>query len=99
MSSGCIRLRFEEKPGALVILVENNGTCTDEELAALTQYLENTEPGQKITALKNVKERMKLLGGDLAVSRGALGGFCVALTLVSTRPNKEESEDVHTSGG
>lgn len=99
MTSGCIRLRFEEKPGALVILVENNGTCTDEELAALTQYLENTEPGQKITALKNVKERMKLLGGDLAVSRGALGGFCVALTLVSTRPNKEESEDVHTSGG
>lgn len=99
IASGRIRLRFEQKPGALVILVENNGACSDEELAALTQYLEHTEPGQKITALKNVKERMKLLGGDLAVSRGTLGGFCASLTLVSGRTYKEESDHVHTSRG
>lgn len=79
--------------------MENNGACSDEELAALTQYLEHTEPGQKITALKNVKERMKLLGGDLAVSRGTLGGFCASLTLVSGRTYKEESDHVHTSRG
>lgn len=34
-----------------------------------------------MTALKNVKGRMKLLGGDLTVSRGSLGGFCAALIL------------------
>lgn len=81
IAAGRIRLRFESRPGALVILVENNGLCSDEELRSLTAYLESTAPGEKITALKNVKGRMKLLSGDLAVSRGSLGGFCVALTL------------------
>lgn len=98
MISGYIRLRFEEKPGALMILVENNGACTDEELAALSQYLESTEPGQTITALKNVKERMKLLGGDLTVSHGALGGFCASLTLAGKQSDKEDPNDVHASG-
>lgn len=79
--SGRIRLQFQPKPGALVILVENNGACTDEELTALTQYLSRSGEGEKITALKNVKGRMQLLGGDLSISRGSLGGFCAALTL------------------
>ena len=79
--SGRIRLQFRPEPGALVILVENNGACTDEELAAITQYLSRSEEGEKITALKNVKGRMRLLGGDLSISRGSLGGFCAALTL------------------
>ena len=79
--SGRIRLHFRPEPGALVILVENNGACTDEELAAITQYLSRSEEGEKITALKNVKGRMRLLGGDLSISRGSLGGFCAALTL------------------
>ena len=81
IAAGRIQLRFELRPGALVILVENNGTCGDEELRALTAYLESTAPGEKLTALKNVKGRMKLLDGDLAVSHGSLGGFCAELTL------------------
>lgn len=81
IAAGRIQLRFEPRPGALVILVENNGTCGDEELRALTAYLESTAPGEKLTALKNVKGRMKLLDGDLAVSHGSLGGFCAELTL------------------
>ena len=81
IAAGRIQLRFEPRPGALVILVENNGTCGDEELRALTAYLESTAPGERLTALKNVKGRMKLLDGDLAVSHGSLGGFCAELTL------------------
>ena len=58
IAAGRIQLRFELRPGALVILVENNGTCGDEELRALTAYLESTAPGEKLTALKNVKGRI-----------------------------------------
>lgn len=93
--SGRIRLQFRPEPGTLVILVENNGACTDEELAAITQYLTRSETGEKITALKNVKGRMRLLGGDLSISRGSLGGFCAALTLPCKKmnPAKEEKEE------
>ena len=93
--SGRIRLQFRPEPGALVILVENNGACTDEELAAITQYLTRSEAGEKITALKNVKGRMRLLGGDLSISRGSLGGFCAALTLPckNMNPVKEEKDE------
>lgn len=100
ITAGRIRLRFEQKPDALVLLVENNGSCSDEELASLTRYLESTESGQKITALKNVKGRMHLLGGDLTVSRGTLGGFCAALTLPlkPKNTNNEEADNVHTVG-
>ena len=90
--SGRIRLQFRPEPGALVILVENNGACTDEELAAITQYLARSEAGEKITALKNVKGRMRLLGGDLSISRGSLGGFCAALTLPCKNKNSVEEE-------
>ncbi len=97
MSEGRIRLRFEEKPDALIILVENNGSCAEEELTALRAYLDCSDRDQKITALKNVKGRMQLLGGNLTVSRGELGGFCATLTLPGGKNNKEESYYADTS--
>ena len=91
IAKGRIRLQFKSRPGALVITVENNGACTDEELDSLTKYLDKQTPGEKITALKNVKGRMQLLGGDMSVSRGTLGGFCVALTLPVREEKKKDA--------
>ena len=88
ITGGRIIMRFVSSPEALTILVENNGACLQSDLDALVAYLNCDEPGEKITALKNVRGRMRLLGGDLSVSRGSLGGFCAALTL--RRPAKEE---------
>lgn len=95
MTAGRIRLQFRQEGDQLTILVENNGACTDAELDAITAYLARSEAGEKITALKNVKGRMMLLGGDLNVSRGGLGGFCAALTLPCTLPEADDKEDKH----
>lgn len=65
-------MRFVSTPETLTILVENNGACLQADLDALVAYLEDESMGEKVTALKNVKGRMKLLGGDLTVSRGSL---------------------------
>lgn len=89
ITSGRIVMRFEPTPETLTILVENNGACLEEDLQALVAYLEDEENTEKMTALKNVKGRMKLLGGDLTVSRGNLGGFCATLVL---RRNREEGD-------
>lgn len=93
---GVIELHFETGPKELTILVENNGACTDEELDALTDYIENSEPGETVTALKNVKGRMQLLGGNLAVMRGSLHGFCAALTLPCEDMMKGEQKNADT---
>lgn len=95
MTAGRIRLQFRQEEDQLTILVENNGACTDAELDAITAYLSHSEDGEKITALKNVKGRMMLLGGNLSVSRGGLGGFCAALTLPCTVPQQADKEDTH----
>ena len=89
ITGGRIVMRFEPTPETLIILVENNGACLEEDLQALVAYLEDEENTEKMTALKNVKGRMKLLGGDLTVSRGNLGGFCATLVL---RRNREEGD-------
>lgn len=89
ITGGRIVMRFEPTPETLTILVENNGACLEEDLQALVAYLEDEENTEKMTALKNVKGRMKLLGGDLTVSRGNLGGFCATLVL---RRNREEGD-------
>ena len=87
ITGGRIVMRFVPAEETLAILVENNGACLQEDLDALTAYLEREDGSEKMTALKNVKGRMKLLGGDLTVSRGSLGGFCATLTL---QRNREE---------
>ncbi len=89
ITGGRITMRFVPAPETLTILVENNGACPQADLDALVAYLEDDQMGDKITALKNVKGRMKLLGGDLTVSRGSLGGFCATLVL---RRQREEEE-------
>lgn len=81
ITGGRIVMRFLAQDDTLTILVENNGACLQSDLDALTAYLEREDTGEQMTALKNVKGRMKLLGGDLTVSRGSLGGFCAALIL------------------
>lgn len=81
ITGGRIVMRFLAQNDTLTILVENNGACLQSDLDALTAYLEREDTGEQMTALKNVKGRMKLLGGDLTVSRGSLGGFCAALIL------------------
>lgn len=91
ITGGKILMRFLVQPETLTILVENNGACLQADLDALVAYLEREDVGEKMTALKNVKGRMKLLGGDLTVSRGSLGGFCAALIL----KRKEEEGDLH----
>lgn len=89
ITGGRIVMRFVSTPETLTILVENNGACLQADLDALVAYLEDENMGEKVTALKNVKGRMKLLGGDLTVSRGSLGGFCA--TLVLRRERKEDT--------
>lgn len=79
MENGHIQLRFESEKDALNIFVENNGSCSDEELDALTQYLNSTDRQAECTALKNVQLRIQLLGGTLQVGHGTLGGFGVRL--------------------
>ena len=97
MMAGKIRLRFEQDRESLTILVENNGACSDKELLTLQQYLDSNEMGEKITALKNVKGRMKLLGGELYISRGSLGGFCAELVLPYTEKKEEAYSDEDTA--
>ena len=89
ITGGIIRLRFETRPEELVIYVENNGACADRDMEALSAYLEDRGENRAVTALKNVKSRMRLLGGDLTVSHGSLGGFCTTLIL----PRRENQED------
>ena len=89
ITEGRIVMRFVPTAETLAILVENNGACLQEDLDALTAYLEREDGSEQMTALKNVKGRMKLLGGDLTVSRGSLGGFCATLTL---QRNREEED-------
>ena len=79
MENGFIQLRFESEADALNIYVENNGSCPDAELEALTRYLGSTDRQAECTALKNVQRRIQLLGGTLEVSHGTLGGFGVRL--------------------
>lgn len=79
MENGHIQLRFESEGDALNIYVENNGSCPDAELEALTRYLSSTDRQAECTALKNVQRRIQLLGGTLQVSHGTLGGFGVRL--------------------
>lgn len=81
MTEGLIRLRFEPQEDSLQIFVENNGTCPEADMEALLAYLEGDGENRNITALKNVKSRMQLLGGDLTVSHGSLGGFCATLLI------------------
>ncbi len=81
ITGGLIRLRFEACGGKLAVIVENNGACADEDMEAVSAYLENSGENRVMTALKNVKSRMQLLGGDLTVSHGSLGGFCATLIL------------------
>ena len=69
--------------------MENNGACADRDMEALSAYLEDRGENRAVTALKNVKSRMRLLGGDLTVSHGSLGGFCTTLIL----PRRENQED------
>ena len=80
IAAGRIQLRFEPRPGALVILVENNGTCGDEELRALTAYLESTAPGEKLTALKN-EGAHEAAGRRSGSFTRELGRLCAELTL------------------
>ena len=79
IENGCIQLRFASGGDALDIFVENNGSCPDADLEALTQYLNSTDRQAECTALKNVQRRIQLLGGTLQVGHGALGGFGVRL--------------------
>lgn len=81
MENGCIQLRFESDGDALDIYVENNGSCPDADLEALTQYLNSTDRQAECTALKNVQRRIQLLGGALQVDHGTLGGFGVRLRI------------------
>ena len=108
MENGLIQLRFKMKPEFLNIYVENNGSCPDAELEKLTQYLNSTDRKAECTALKNVKLRMQMQGGDLQVSHGTLGGFGVSLRLPlhpahslnteqqNGQPQKEETSHADT---
>ena len=108
MENGLIQLRFKMEPEFLNIYVENNGSCPDAELEKLTQYLNSTDRKAECTALKNVKLRMQMQGGDLQVSHGTLGGFGVSLRLPlhsahslnteqqNGQPKKEETSHADT---
>lgn len=108
MENGLIQLRFKMEPEFLNIYVENNGSCPDAELEKLTQYLNSTDRKAECTALKNVKLRMQMQGGDLQVSHGTLGGFGVSLRLPlhpahslnteqqNGQPQKEETSHADT---
>lgn len=89
-------------------LKTHNGSCPDAELEKLTQYLNSTDRKAECTALKNVKLRMQMQGGDLQVSHGTLGGFGVSLRLPlhpahsqnteqqNGQPQKEETSHADT---
>ena len=95
MEKGRIQLRFKMEPEFLNIYVENNGSCPDAELENLTQYLNSTDRKAECTALKNVKLRMQMQGGDLQVSHGTLGGFgvCLRLPLHPAHPLNTEQQN------
>lgn len=93
MEQGVIQLRFVRRGRFLDILVENNGDCPDSELDALNLYLNDQSSQMECTALKNVRLRMLLAGGDLKVSHGALGGFGVRLSLPLQNDKGERKND------
>lgn len=95
MEDGIIRLRFIKRDGYLDVWVENNGSCKDVELERLNRYLTSQDSEAEITALKNVRTRMQLIGGTLTVNHGSLGGFGVCLSLpIESWKEIEENTDV-----
>jgi len=87
---------------------KKTGSGPEAELEKLTQYLNSTDRKAECTALKNVKLRMQMQGGDLQVSHGTLGGFGVSLRLPlhpahslnteqqNGQPQKEETSHADT---
>lgn len=88
VQDGLLRVRFEETPDQINIIIEDNGEeLTDEKLEALRLGLtQKKEPEQenKITGLFNIHKRLQIyyhnLGG-LKLSRSKLGGLCVTVCL------------------
>ena len=80
-----IWVRFLPGADLLTIEVENDGTLTDDTLAALRASLAaNDRPAAETTGLINISRRLRLFyhqAGDLAVERGASGGLLVRLSL------------------
>lgn len=103
IENGIIQLRFESDDTMLHIFVENNGDCPDADLDALQQYLNSSDRQAECTALKNVQLRMQMLGGDLQVGHGTLGGFGVCLhiplhaTYLLDTADSEEGRTIHAA--
>ncbi|WP_372632614.1 sensor histidine kinase [Cohnella sp.] len=94
---GRLRVGFERRQGCLVILVENSGRIEDEALERIDALLGEGGPNGEVSALTNIDKRLRIYfdgQSGLRVSRSALGGLCVAISI----PNLEEGEQLWGSG-
>lgn len=82
-SDGKIAVTFKEDGAGLRIIVEDNGTISDEVIAALDTVLAESGSGE-ITGLMNIHRRIRLLFGPpsgLQAVRSSLGGLKITLLI------------------
>lgn len=94
-SNGLLRVSFrinenaQSTEGGIDIVVEDNGTCQDEDMIRnLQDRIRNPEDHEEVTALANIHKRLQLKFGKssgLSISIGDLGGMKVVITINTNR--------------
>ncbi|MBE0601036.1 MAG: hypothetical protein IH607_04560, partial [Firmicutes bacterium] len=70
---------------SVCIVIENNGSISDERIGELQKNLEHVDRLTELTGLLNIHKRLKLFFGDMAglsVGKSALGGLCVRICVM-----------------
>ncbi|MDQ6417949.1 sensor histidine kinase [Paenibacillus sp. LHD-117] len=94
LEGGLLNIRFEERDGYLLIIVEDNGDkLRDDALMTIQEQLRGRKPIKEYTGLFNVHRRLQLKYGDhfgLHAARSVWGGLRVELKI----PYQEEERHV-----
>lgn len=85
---GILRVRFEEIPDYLLIIIEDNSdgfSCNEERILELQSRLNGDLEAKEISGLLNIHRRMQLFSGDpgsgLSLEKSELGGLKATLRI------------------
>ena len=96
--NGIVWLHYRYEGDALSILVEDNGSATEETISCVQAMLANESAASACegVALCNIARRLRMIYGEdgaLSVSRSALGGFCAQIRIGGIVANGEQGAD------